>query len=242
MTDNVFDQIAPDYETLHNRSLPPGVKSDDFVRQKAELVAQWIQAGDRGGVFHYLDFGCGNGRLFRQLLDSPLLRPMFSQDRLHLYGFDTSKESLKEAAIIVGEGRVSLADDLDRLAPDADFDCIISCNVFHHIPPAERPVTARRLLARLRPGGRIVLWEHNPFNPATRLLVRLCPFDGDACLMTLTTSRRLLEKAGLRHLRHEYVNILPPGLQRHALVAAMERGLRRLPLGSQYWIMAGRDV
>jgi len=240
MSDNVFDQVAPDYVTIHNRSLPPGVQSDDFVRQKAEMVTCWIREGDHGGEFRYLDFGCGNGRLFRQLQESSGLAPMFAQDRLLLHGFDTSTVSLQEAVHIAGPDRVRLTGNFSAL-PKEYFDFIISCNVFHHIPPAARPATACGLLACLRPGGRLVIWEHNPFNPATRMLVRLCPFDGDACLMTLTTTRRLFEKVGLRHLRHQYVNILPPGLQRFRAVAIMEKGLHRLPSGSQYWMMFGRD-
>ncbi|OQX09000.1 MAG: hypothetical protein BWK76_22855 [Desulfobulbaceae bacterium A2] len=242
MGHNVFDQVAPNYEAIHNRSLPPGVKSDEFVRQKAEIVTSWIVEADRGTEFRYLDFGCGNGRLFKQLLDHPALHPMQTQDRLLLHGFDTSTESLREADHIAGAGRVTLTNDLATLPETPGFDLVISCNVFHHIPPSERAATARRLRTRLRPGGRLVIWEHNPFNPATRALVRLCPFDGDACLMTLTTTRRLFEKAGLRHLRHEYVNILPPGLQRYRPVAVMEKSLRRLPSGSQYWMMFGRDI
>ena len=42
MSNTVFDRVARDYEKIHNRSLPPGVSSDEFVRQKAEHVIGWI--------------------------------------------------------------------------------------------------------------------------------------------------------------------------------------------------------
>ena len=241
MSETVFDHIASDYEAIHNRSLPPGVKSDDFVRQKATLVCRWLLENDRGDQVRYLDFGCGNGRLFRYLLDAPALQPMLSAGRLQLYGFDTSTASLAEAAALTSESNaVTLAESLDALPADNSFDLIISCNVFHHIPPAERPAAIGHLAQRLRPDGRLVLWEHNPFNPATRLLVRLCPFDGDARLLTLASARRLCAGASLHPLHHQYVNILPPGLHRFPLIAAGEKLLAGWPFGSQYWLMCGR--
>jgi hypothetical protein len=47
MSNTVFDRVARDYEKIHNRSLPPGVSSDEFVRQKAEHVVRWIQDNGR---------------------------------------------------------------------------------------------------------------------------------------------------------------------------------------------------
>ncbi|MCK7513270.1 MAG: hypothetical protein MZV70_60735 [Desulfobacterales bacterium] len=35
MERNVFDRVARDYERIHNRSLPPGVRSADFIGQRA---------------------------------------------------------------------------------------------------------------------------------------------------------------------------------------------------------------
>ena len=42
MDKNVFDQVARDYEKIHNQSLPPGVHSADFIRQRAACVTRWI--------------------------------------------------------------------------------------------------------------------------------------------------------------------------------------------------------
>ena len=66
MSADVFDQVARDYERIHNRSLPPGVRSDEFVAQKAAQLVAWLGAAYRGRELRYLDFGCGNGRLFRR--------------------------------------------------------------------------------------------------------------------------------------------------------------------------------
>lgn len=237
MNNTVFDRVARDYEKIHNRSLPPGVSSDEFVRQKAEHVIGWILEAAGEGEFCYLDFGCGNGRLFRHLLDSSPLAPMIEGGRLRLFGVEPSAESIAEARRLAGDDRVCFAERLEGLPKEVRFDLAISCNVFHHIPPPERAATAQALRARLKPSANLVIWEHNPFNPLTRLLVTCCPFDEDARLLSLSAARRLLEENRFRFLRHAYVNLFPPKWQRVNLVSRIESKIARLPIGAQYWVM-----
>ena len=103
MAKNVFDQVARDYEKIHNRSLPPGVHSADFISQRVATVTRWICDRYAGKEFCYLDFGCGNGRMLKSLLDSDAVKPLVEQGRLRLFGFDTSVESINEAKNLVGE-------------------------------------------------------------------------------------------------------------------------------------------
>ena len=172
MENNVFDRVVADYEKIHNRSLPPGVRSDDFIRQRAARVIRWISDGYAGRDFFCLDFGCGNGRMLKSPLESEALKPFLVQGRLKLFGFDTSVESIHEAKSLLGDDRVCLTSEFDRLNRDVRFDLVISCHVFHHIPPAERGATVKTLHAWMKPGARLVIWEHNPFNPFTRVLVK----------------------------------------------------------------------
>jgi SAM-dependent methyltransferase len=242
MSPSAFDRVAHDYEEIHNRSLPPGVHSDEFVVLKAEKMAGWIGAPARGREFCYLDFGCGNGRLFRALADRAALRGPVGDGRLRLFGFDTSRESLAEARRIAGGDPVFLAADLNEFPPDVRFDLVSCCNVFHHIPPAERGAAAAALHRRMKPGGRLVIWEHNPFNPFTRLLVKICPFDEDARLVSLRRAVALFEGHAFRLLGRAYVLILPPKCRRLAPLAALEDRLGALPLGAQYWAMFRRNA
>ena len=241
MDRNVFDQVARDYEKIHNQSLPPGVHSVDFIRQRAACVTRWICEAYSGKEFCYLDFGCGNGRMLKFLLDSDALKPLLEQARLKLFGFDTSVESVNEARSLLGDERVCLVSDLNHLPGEVRFDFVISCHVFHHIPPAERAEAVARLANRMKPLSRLVIWEHNPFNPATRLLVKMCPFDGDARLLTLNTTKTLFGKNSFRYRRHAYVNLFPPRWLRLDAVSAIEVKLSKLPIGAQYWAMFERD-
>jgi len=241
MERNVFDQVASDYEKIHDRSLPPGVHSHEFVTQRAANIIQWIDDGYLGQEFCYLDFGCGNGRLFKPLIESGSLRPLVERGRLRLFGFDTSAESLKEAKRIAGGERVCFANDWDELPRGVRFDLVIGCCVFHHIAPAERSAVAKTLRRWMKPKARLVIWEHNPFNPITRMLVRICPFDKGARLLTYGATKRLFETNSYRHMQHKYVNIFPPRWQQLKLLSAVERMAARFPVGAQYWVMFERD-
>jgi SAM-dependent methyltransferase len=241
MGTNVFDRVARDYERIHNRSLPPGVRSDDFIRQRAATVARWLSAGYSGKEVCYLDFGCGNGRMLKSLLESNAVMPLVEQGRLRLFGFDTSVESVNEARDLIGDDRVCLVSDLNHLPGDIRFDFVICCHVFHHIPPAERAQTAAGLATRMNPLARLVIWEHNPFNPLGRMLVKMCPFDRDARLLTLTKTKSLFGKKSFRYREHGYLNVFPPRWLRLGAVSAIEARLSTLPIGAQYWVRFERD-
>jgi SAM-dependent methyltransferase len=237
MPKNIFDQVAGEYVKIHDRSLPPGVYSQEFVEQRAAKITRWISDGYTGKEFCYLDFGCGNGRLFNMLIETHSLKPLVEQGRLRLFGFDTSTASLEEAKRIAGNERVCFASDWDDLPPDVRFDLVSGCSVFHHIVPAERSTVAETLRRRMKPKARLAIWEHNPFNPVTRLLVSICPFDKDARLLTFSATRTLFEANSYRYVQHAYVNVFPPRWQQAGLLAAIEKKLERVPVGSQYWAM-----
>jgi SAM-dependent methyltransferase len=237
---NVFDRVARDYESIHNRSLPPGVQSADFIDQRAEKVTRWILNGYTGQEFCYLDFGCGNGRMLKCLLASGPLQRLLKQGRLRLFGFDTSIASIHAAQSLVGDASVRLVSDWQELPAEIRFDFVISCHVFHHIPPAERATVANTLHRRMKPASKLVIWEHNPFNPMARLLVEICPFDADARLLTLKTTRAVFDKKLYNPIQHAYVNFFPPSWLRLHGLAALEHKLMRLPLGAQYWALFER--
>src|SRR5262249_17096819 len=110
---------------------------------------------------------------------------------------------------------------------------------FHHIPPDERPDTLAFIRRVLRPGGVIAIAEHNPWNPATRYLVRTCPFDEDVSLLRPKGTTRLLEQAGFDVLSRHFVSFLP-GAPR--ALHRIERSLTGVPLGAQYIVLARRDA
>lgn len=240
MADNVFDRVAKEYEKIHNQSLPPGVPSASFILQRAEFVTDWIlsELGDR--EFCCLDFGCGNGRLLKSISDSERLAGLVASGRLRLFGFDTSIDSLREARSLVGNQSITFLDDWAQVPAGIHFDLVLSCHVFHHIPMLQRPAAATTLHRRMRRGGRLVLWEQNPLNPVTSLLIDLCPFDSDARLLTAADARRLFTANGFTYLKDTSINLLPPGWKKFPFLSKVENLVLSFPIGAQYWIMFER--
>ena len=68
----------------------------------------------------------------------------------------------------------------DHYQPKEEIDLAFCNGVFHHIPPEQRARAIAYVYRCLRPGGLFALWENNPWNPGTRLVMSRIPFDRDA--------------------------------------------------------------
>lgn len=214
-----FDQFAKDYQEMHRRSIAASREEPEyFHRYKAEWLARHFSRQQR-----VLDFGAGIGNLTRQLT------PRF--DAVHAY--DPSQESL-EIAREHAPG-AQLVQDREQL-PEGHFDVAILANVLHHVEVPERAELVRFVASRLRPGGALVLWEHNPLNPLTRKAVRDCPFDEGVTLLWPSELRRLLQGAGMTQLQRDWVVFFPATF---AKLRFLESRLRLCPLGAQC-VMVGR--
>jgi SAM-dependent methyltransferase len=120
-----------------------------------------------------------------------------------------------------------------------DFDLVYSSGVFHHIPPGERTSSLALIYEALRPGGVVAIAEHNPWNPATRYLVRMCPFDEEVHLLRPAETTRLLEAAGFNVLSRHFVSFFPGFLR---ALSGIESSLTAVPLGAQYIVLARREA
>lgn len=216
-----FDQYAARYETDLKQSIPSAFTEDCYF---AEYKIRYIS--HRVGNNHstnLLDFGCGIGRSLS------LLNKQFPS--AELWGYDVSSQSI-EFASQQHPGMAHLTNNLDDL-PIAGFDIIFTANVFHHIPPTERTDAMIQCKRLLKDGGRIFLFEHNPFNPVTRLIFERCPFDKDAVMLKQHEVLSLAEKAGLKVVRSDYTLFFPRQL---SFLRPMEKLLGWLPLGAQYCV------
>lgn len=227
MSDAEFDRHAASYRALHERNISisgeePGYFADYKMRDFKALVSE---AG-LPLTGRYLDFGCGIGTSV-----GPFLQHM---PEARLVCADVSAESLALSKQMHG-------DVVDHaLMPDgklpfdaAEFDGAFACCVFHHIPPEQHYHALNELRRVLKPGGLLMVYEHNPFNPLTVHAVRTCPFDENAVLLTASTLLRSCDAAGLRRYRHAYRVFFPAALAR---LRSLEDRLRWLPLGAQYFV------
>jgi SAM-dependent methyltransferase len=222
-----FDEYEHSYDAALQRGLRLTGESKEYY---AERRLRWLrQYLDRAGFRprNVLDYGCGTGS------GTALARSILSA--AHVTGVDTSA-GLLAAATRTFSGDVSFRHVRD--VPDSPvFDLAVCNGVFHHIPPAGRPAVVAYILTRLRRGGILALWENNPWNLGTRLVMRRIPFDHDAQLLSPLEADRLLSSGGFTIRRHAFLFYFPRVL---ALARPLERFLTRVPLGGQYCIVASR--
>ncbi len=127
--------------------------------------------------------------------------------------------------------------EADLPFPDESFDVAWTICVMHHVPPPDRPRFVAEARRVLRKGGALLVFEHNPWNPLTRLAVSRCAFDHDAVLISAQRLRKLLAEGGFRSLEQQFIFFTPfsaPIIQR------IESHLSALPFGAQYVSVARR--
>ena len=213
----------PDYVAEVNRAIAfSGVEQSFFARGKARRMLEVLRRSGRDpGAMNLIDIGCGVG----------LLHPFIVGDFREIVGIDVARDALERAEGANPRVRY-LAYDGRRLPVDsASFDVAVAICVMHHVPPDQWPSFVEEARRALRPGGWLMVFEHNPWNPLTRLAVARCPFDFDAVLLSPTRLSKLLREGGFDDVRAEFLFFTPFS---HAVAERLERRLRWLPAGAQY--------
>lgn len=203
-----------------------GTEHEFFVRRKADALVDLAERllGDPS-TLSVLDVGCGVG-----LTDQHLVARVGA-----LHGTDVAPEVVAQAATR-NPGVGYLAYDGRVLPHEAGtFDLAFAICVAHHVEVEDRPGFAAELARVVRPGGLVVVFEHNPYNPLTRLAVSRCEFDDGVVLLARRTVTGLLEGAGLDVVEARY--LLFTTIDRAWAVSA-ERPLRGVPLGAQHYVAA----
>lgn len=227
MSEAEFDRHAKHYRALHRRNIAiTGEETEYFADYK---MADFKRLANQAGLApdgRYLDFGSGIGTSIvpfgKRMPSAHLVCADVSQDSLAL-----SKQrhgDYVEYAWIHGDGLPFGA---------AEFDGAFACCVFHHIPHDQHHRVLAELRRTLKPGGLLMIYEHNPYNPLTVRAVRNCPFDENAVLLSSVQMQRAARAAGFVLERCDYRVFFPALL---ALLRPLEQGLRRLPLGAQYFV------
>jgi len=224
MFDPEFDDYVMDYEQQHRESIrvtgeDPEYFSDYKIRDLKRLVGKWGLENPT-----ILDFGSGMGNSI------PGFRTYFPENSVACA--DVSSKSLAAAHDRHGGNEPQLLISENRLpAPDASFDIAFTACVFHHIPQDEHLHWLCELRRVTRPGGHIVIFEHNPLNPLTQRAVRKCAFDVNAVLISAHEMKRRLRKAGWTTPRADFHIFFPHVLAR---LRPIESLLRWCPAGGQY--------
>jgi SAM-dependent methyltransferase len=225
-----FDSYGDGYSEAVDRSIAfSGADHEFFTLAKARELLRTAarRLGDPRRI-SMLDIGCGPGETDR-ILDGRVAR---------LAGIDTSAAMVEAARKRNpwAEYRVTEA-GAPFPFPDGSFDLAFAICVLHHVEPPQRPALISEAVRVTRPGGALVIFEHNPLNPLTRRAVAGCEFDRDAVLLRRSESERLLAGAGLRDPEGAYIVFFTRDSER---LQRVERLLGRVPLGAQYVVSALR--
>jgi SAM-dependent methyltransferase len=223
-----FDRYADKYEEKLDEATGGVGDPRLFAEIKASAIVRVATRflGSPAAV-SALDVGCGTG-----LTDS-FLRETFAS----IAGVDVSPKMVEQARN-ANPGVDYEVYDGGRLPFDsASFDIAFAISVLHHVEPADWRAFAEEIARVVRPGGLVVVVEHNPLNPLTRLVVSRCEFDEDVRLVRMQETKRLLAGAGVDVLESRYIVFFPW----HArMLRDAESVLGFLPLGAQYLVAARR--
>ena len=217
MSEENFDLIAAEYD----ESLPAHVVAH-YLDKRVRFIVDRCPAGEG------LDVGCGTGVLAHRL----------AAEGFTMTGIDPSQGMLDVMAADAPEvsGHRAFGDDLPF--EDASFDLVVTVAALHHVaePKAVRG-TLTEMARVVRPGGRIVVWDHNPRNPYWTILMRRVPQDdGSERLIPEAEVLGGLRAGGARVLSSDQLGFVPDFVPPRAM-GAMKRveraveatpGLRRL--------------
>ena len=232
-TDVVFNNYAKTYKQGLTKTLKiSGFSPNYFHNYKAKDLFLYLKNKNmEKKPLKILDFGCGVG------CSDPFLSHYFPKSTI--YACDISDESIKCAKKEnAGFKNLIYSTYKDNKLPfDEKFDVIFVANVFHHISRKMQQSTINMLKENLVKGGMLIIFEHNPYNPATDLLALLTDYryDKNTNLLTPAYMKKILKNAGFNNLDVTY-RIFFPGILK--IFAPYEKYLNKCPLGAHYYYIA----
>ncbi len=225
-----FDKFAKNYDTSLDDILQSsfGTSSDYFAKYKVNIVHQKLQKKQKLNI---LDFGCGVGK------NTFLLEKLFPNS--NIYGIDVSEVSI-EIAKKQNNNRCEFVsyDGSNINFEDNFFDIIFISNVFHHIDHSLHKNILVSLKNKLSKDGLIFFFEHNTLNPVTLKIVNECEFDKDAKLINFWYAKKIFKDAGFDSIQTNFILFIPPSFK---FLLFLEKYLKWLPFGAQYYIIARKN-
>ena len=221
-----FDQFAATYSALLDDPMRNRFARDPlhFHRRKwLQLQSIFKRAGIAPGKLRWLDVGCGQGELLS------LAGGSFASAQ----GCDPSAGMLVPNASFQTRVQTSL---VELPFEDASVDFVTAVCVYHHVHGEARTLLTQEIKRVLSPGGICCIIEHNPRNPVTRAIVKRCPVDVDAELLTASQTRKIFAMSGFQPRSVDYFLYLPETLFK--AFGSLEFPLSKLPLGGQYAFLA----
>ena len=231
-----FDQYARDYLKELSHPLRDLVDPEGhyFIELKSRIIEKVAGAHfeDQQAV-RMVDVGTGLG-LFEKFLNPYYPRIM---------AVDLSFEMLRVAQTINAFDSPHSAyiqgNAYQLPLPDNYADLIFMSCVLHHLEEDELEITLRELARICSPKGRIIFFEHNPYNLFTQFVVKTTPLDNNARLVSYKALERKSALAGIQIQQREFFLYGTRSIDN--FFNRFLPGLRHWPLGGQYALI-GRKI
>jgi len=218
-----FDLLADEYRGQHKENVAITGESPEFFSEYKIADLAEILNNVNLPSSKILDFGSGIGNSL------PYFRKYFPDSEICCA--DVSSRSIEIAqSRFPGKESYILIKNTIPLPSDSQ-DVVFSACVFHHIPHEEHSYWLNELRRITKPGGVLVIYEHNPLNPLTVHAVNNCPLDVNAKLIFGRSMRQRAMCAGWEDGRVDYKLFFPALL---SSFRPIERYLQWLCLGAQY--------
>lgn len=217
-----FDLVSDQY--LHdldkNLSLT-GSDSTFFYQVKLDIIKKKLRSPPKV----ILDFGCGIGFLSRLLA--------ITYPSSVIVGVDPSIESLRVAKkeSVSFKDQLQFYNQLEGMSLKPDL--VIASGVFHHIHYNFQQKNINNIFTCMAPNAELMIFEHNPFNPVTRIIVASAEVDRGASLIMPWSMKKMFKKAGFSEPQLEFISFFPAWL---SALLKFEPYLKSLPLGAQYLV------
>lgn len=186
----LYDHVAHDYDEVFK----PHV-AEHYLRKRTAVVHELLPSG--GTV---LDVGCGTGALAGWI----------QRAGFDVVGVDASTGMLAEA-LEHGVGAVYASYSTALPFEDGVFDLSLSVATMHHLETPGRVADTIAEMGRVvRPGGYVLIWDHNPLNPYWPILMKRVPQDhGDERLVSVWELLEATRLAGLKPLSAARTGLVP---------------------------------
>ncbi|MCK1721269.1 class I SAM-dependent methyltransferase [Bradyrhizobium sp. 141] len=226
-----FDGWADSYEEMVNQAVAfAGRKHVFYINVKREHILRLAQRYfTHLKSLNVLDLGCGVGAYH------PGLEGRFRE----LHGVDVSARSIKLAARRHPFVLYSTYDGSRLPYSDGQFSMVFTTGVMHHVPPLQWKSFVAEAYRVTAPGGLMLVFENNPYNPLMQYFVKTCDVDKDAVLLRPAKLRRMFTAAGFTDVFTRTIfSVLPAG----RFLTRMDSLLGNLPFGAQYYLSARKKA
>lgn len=223
-----FDKFSNDYAQIYAETIKiSGESSDYFYKYKINILNNFYSRHKIDSHIKLLDLGCGIGQMENYIYS------VFPG--IEIYGIDTSEKSINTARERNKGISFSVYNGKKIPFEDNFFDAVLLSCVLHHILPSDRGQILKEVQRVLKKSGYLFIFEHNPFSPLTRYVVKTCVFDKDAHLLTNWNCSNIIKKSGFFVKEAKYIVFFPKFLK---FLRKFEEKLGVCPLGAQYFIAA----